>query len=157
MAVSHVDGAIVEATVRHARKKFSQFSSIVIASDDGHRTELVKYVAEAGIAARIQPGARGRFNLARTLDVKSLHGIRLADGTAQQAWPGRNDMIFLGTAIAAMVLIALVFFTKGGVPLLGALLLPLGLLGYAFTRSSMAEAKRQFETDLLAAPSSSDR
>ena len=99
------------------------------------------------VAAELVPGARGRFYLYNAFDLKGVHGVRTVGGRDVYGFAGNNQKIFLILGIANIAWIALILFTRGGVPLLGVALLILSAVGYFFMSKGQREAQAQFEGD----------
>jgi hypothetical protein len=147
MSVSVLDGKVLEAPVKFSRKGIVRYNHILFERPDGSTERIGKRVAGAAVAELIEPGAEGRFYLYKVLDVKGIHGVRLAGGAERYAYPGNNAGIFLGVLAMSAAWMALRIFDRGDVPLLGVLLFGLGIIGFFLTRSSRAETKRQFDGD----------
>lgn len=147
MSVSQVDGKILAAPVKFNRKGVVRFAHIELERADGRTERIAKPVATAEIAELIQPGAEGRFYFYKVLDVKGVHGVRLADGTERYGYPGSNAVIFLVLIATSLAWVTLRIFAEGDVPLLGVLLLGLGIAGFFMTRSSRTASRAQFDGD----------
>jgi hypothetical protein len=147
MSVSQVDGKILAAPVKFNRRGVVRFDHIELERPDGRTERIAKPVAASEVAELIAPGAEGRFYLYKVLDVKGVHGIRLADGTERYAYPGKNAGIFLVLIAVSVAWLALRIFDRGDVPLLGVRLLGLGIAGYFMTRSSRTASRAQFDGD----------
>ena len=147
MSVSQIDGKVLTAPIKFNRRGVVRFDHIELERSDGRTERIAKPVATAEIAERIAPGAEGRFYLYKVLDVKGVHGVRLADGTERYAYPGKNAGIFLGVIVMSFAWMALRIFDRGDVPLLGVLLLGFGIAGYFMTRSSRSASRAQFDGD----------
>jgi hypothetical protein len=153
MSVDFIDGTVVEAPVKIRRKPFVRYDHIVFARPDGGTQRIDNPIAASAIAAAIVPGAQGRFYLYKTIDMKGIHGVRLADGTALHAYPGNNEWIF-GILLAVNIAwIAMRLARDGSVPILALLMIALGVTGLVLTRSSRAETRRQFDSDREPGPS----
>jgi hypothetical protein len=152
MSVNFIDGTVIEAPVKVRRKPFVRYDRIVFARPDGGTQRVDKLTAASAIAAVIVPGAQGRFYLYKTIDMKGIHGVRLADGTTLHAYPGNNEWIF-GILLAVNVAwIAVRLALDGSVPILALLMIALGITGLVLTRSSRAETRRQFDGDQVPRP-----
>lgn len=147
MSVSVIEGRILEAPVRFSRKGVVRYGHLEFARRDGAIERIGSPVTTDRIAALIAPGAEGRFYLYKVLDVKGIHGVRLADGGEQYDYPGNNAGIFAGAVAIGLAWNAVRIFGYGDVSLTGALVLALGIVGFVMTRNSRAEARRQFDTD----------
>jgi hypothetical protein len=147
MSVSVLDGKVIEAPVKFSRKGVVRYNHIAFERLDGGIERIAKPVTTDAVAELIAPGAEGRFYLHRVLDVKGIHGVRLAGGAERYAYPGNNAGIFLGVLAISVAWLALRIFDRGDVPLLGVLLFALGIVGFFLTRSNRSETKRQFDGD----------
>ncbi len=147
MSVSVLDGKVREAPVKFRRKGVVRYAHITFERSDGGTERIAKPLTADAVAELISPGAEGRFYLYKVLDVKGIHGVRLAGGGERYAYPGNNAGIFLGVVAMSVAWMALRIFDRGDVPLLGLLLLALGVTGFFLTRSNRAETKRQFDAD----------
>jgi hypothetical protein len=147
MSVSVLDGKVVEAPVKFSRKGVVRYNYIEFERPGGKTERIGKPLTTDAVAELIAPGAEGRFYLYKVLDVKGLHGVRLAGGAERYAYPGNNAGIFLGLTAISVAWLALRIFDRGDVPLLGVLLFGLGITGFFLTRSNRAETKRQFDGD----------
>jgi hypothetical protein len=151
MSVSVVEGRVVEAPVKSRRKALVRFDHVDFEHRDGRTERFAKLVGLAEVADAVRPGAEGRFYLFKTIDVKGIHGVRLADGTERFAYP-RNNLLAFGLSIpVALAWITVKLFDSGGVPLLGLFLLGLGGVGFSLTWTNRVEARRQFDADAGAA------
>jgi hypothetical protein len=153
MSVSMIEGTVIDAELKARRGKVARYSHIVIARADGGTQRLDRQILAAAIADHIVPGAKGRFYRFRTIDLKGIHAIRLADGTALYAFPGNNEPVFVILMIVNLAWIALLATTEARVPFLGVLLLGLGIFGFVATRRSRAETRNQFDADAQGASS----
>ena len=147
MSVSVIDGKVLEAPVKFSRKGLVRYQHLVFERPGGGIERIGKPVTTDEVAELIAPGAEGRFYMYKVLDVKGVHGVRLTGGAERYGYPGSNAGIFLGVAA-----ISVAWLTSGArvvvVPLLGVLLLALGVAGFFLTRSNRAETKRQFDGDV---------
>ena len=149
MSVSVLDGKVLEAPVKFSRKGVVRYKYIEFERPGGGTERIAKPVTTDAVAELIAPGAEGRFYLYKVLDVKGIHGVRLAGGAERYAYPGNNAVIFLVVLAVSVAWLALRIFGFGDVPLLGVLMFGLGAVGYFLTRSNRAETKRQFDGDHL--------
>ena len=147
MSVSILDGKVVEAPVKFSRKGVVRYNYIEFERPGGKVERIGKPLTTDAVAELIAPGAVGRFYLYKVLDVKGIHGVRLAGGAERYAYPGNNAGIFLGVLAMSVAWLALRIFDRGDVPLLGVLLFALGIVGFFLTRSNRAETRRQFDGD----------
>ncbi|KTE38810.1 MULTISPECIES: hypothetical protein [unclassified Sphingopyxis] len=147
MGTSIIDGTITEAEVKRSRGGMTVFKSVDFQLDGGSRHMIKNAVVKQEVADELKPGTRGRFYAYTAFDLKGIHGLRTPDGRAVYGFPGNNQKIFLITGIANILWIALMLFTRGGVPLLGVALLILSVVGYIFMGKGASEAKAQFEGD----------
>lgn len=148
MGTSIVDGTIESVEAGRKTKKVSVFKSIVFRENDGSTRTIKKAVVSGPLAEQIAPGASGRFYLFTTIDIKGIHGLRKADGTALYDFPGKNNkIIFIGLIVISLALIAIRMLDKGELPLLSVLLIILGAVGWYFTSKAARETRDQFESD----------
>lgn len=148
MSVSIIDGHVEAADLKRARGGTSVFRSLTFQPDSGETRTIKNAVVMDNVAAELTPGARGRFYLYATFDLKGVHGVRTVDGRALFAYPGGNNRkIFLTAAIVAAVWIVIMVATRGAVPLLAVAGLILGVVGYIFMGKGARETKAQFDGD----------
>lgn len=147
MPTSIIDGSIEAADLRRAKSGATIFRSITF-QEDGVGTRTIRNaVVKDNVAAELVPGARGRFYLYNAFDLKGVHGIRSADGRDVYGFAGNNQKIFLILGIFNLVWIAFTIAVRGGVPLLGAALFILSVVGYIFMSKGQREAQEQFDCD----------
>ena len=142
MSVSVLDGKVLEAPVKFSRKGVVRYHHLVLERPGGGTERIGKPVTTDEVAELIAPGAEGRFYLYKVLDVKGVHGVRLADGSERYAYPGSNAAIFLLVIAISLAWLTLRVFGRGDVPLMGVLLLGLGIAGFFMTRSTRAACRR---------------
>ena len=147
MPTSIIDGSIEAADLKRAKGGAAIFRSITFQQDDGGTRTIRNAVVKDNVAAELVPGARGRFYLYNAFDLKGVHGVRTVGGRDVYGFAGNNQKIFLILGIANIAWIALILFTRGGVPLLGVALLILSAVGYFFMSKGQREAQAQFEGD----------
>ncbi len=145
MGVSVIEGKVLEAPVKLKRKNLVRYAHVVFERADGGTERIAKPVATDEIAELVTPGAEGRFFLFKTIDVRGIHGVRLADGRARHAYPRNNLWAFGLAAVVSTIWIALRISTRGDIPVLGLLLLALGVVGFTLTRTNDAASQRQFD------------
>ena len=85
MSVSVLDGKVVEAPVKFSRRGVVRYAYIEFERSGGGTERVSKPVTTDAIAELIASGAEGRFYLYKVLDVKGIHGVRLADGRSIDA------------------------------------------------------------------------
>lgn len=148
MGTSIVDGTIESIEAGRKTKKVSVFKTIVFRETGGETRTIKKAVVSGPMADQIVPGNSGRFYLFTTFDLKGVHGVRKADGTAIYDYPGKNNkMIFIFLIVVSLLLITLRVMTGDGVPLLSVLLIILGVVGWFFTSKAQRETQLQFDGD----------
>ena len=148
MGTSIVDGTIESVEAGRRNKKVAVFKTIVFREGDGATRTIKKAVVTAPMADHIAPGSSGRFYLFTTFDLKGIHGLRKADGTAIYDYPGKNNrFLFILIIVISLLLIALRVATGDGVPLLSVLLIILGAVGWFFTSKAARETREQFDGD----------
>lgn len=149
MGVSTIEGTLTVAEIMRSSKGFTIFKSLTFSVDGGGTATLKNQFAQDDLAALLRPGARGRFYLFDAAGVKGVHGVRLDDGTARQAFPDPNKRLYLVTPPLALLGIAIVVFVPGAPGLvavgatLGFILISLALI---LTRQAKREALAQFES-----------
>lgn len=147
MTVSIIDGRVEAADLRRARGGLSVYRSITLQPDNGPTRTIKNAVVTQNIADELTPGAQGRFYLYNAFDQKGVHGVRTPDGRAIYGFAGNNRKLFLLLGVISTLWIALRVTVEGDVPLLGILLLILGIIGYIFMGRGEREAKAQFDAD----------
>jgi hypothetical protein len=148
MGVSTIDGTIESIVAGRQTKKVSVFKSIVFRKQDGSSRTVEKAVVSGDVAAQIAPGNSGRFYLFTGFDMKGVHAVRKADGTAVYAFPGKgNAIIFMILVPINLAWIALRIIDKGDVPLLGVGLVILGAVGWYLMSKTGQETRAQFDAD----------
>lgn len=148
MGTSIVDGTIESIEAGRKNKKIAVFKTIVFRETGGETRTIKKAVVTGDLKDQIVPGNSGRFYLFTAFDIKGIHGLRKADGTALYDYPGKtNKKIFIGLIIVSFLLIALRVSTGDGLPLLSVLLIGLGGFGWYATSKSERETRRQFDGD----------
>jgi hypothetical protein len=148
MSTSIIDGTIEEIDIKRARGGISVYNSIRFKLDDGSSRTITKQVASGEVADALNVGANGRFYAFSAFDIKGIHGFRSGSGEAFYKFPGGNNaklFVILGLLNVAWVVLRVM--TEGDVPLLGALLMVLAIVGYVFMSKGARETKEQFEQD----------
>lgn len=152
MSTSIIDGTITSAEIRRSRGGVIIYKTIGFQRNNGPSQTIKNAIVKQEVADALTPGATGRFYLYNAFDVKGVHGVRTPDGRALFGFPTNNQKIFLIVGIFNIVWIAFTIAVRGGVPLLGAALLLLSVVGYIFMSKGAREAKAQFEGDAGYAP-----
>lgn len=152
MGVSTIDGSITSATLKRSFRGISLFKEIVFQQTDGASRTMKNMVTTDAVAEGLKPGNTGRFYLYTSLDVKGVHGWRLANGTQAYGVPGNNERVFLILGVVAVLWVIVKIVTAGGVPLLGVGMIVLAIVGYVMMSKTKREAKTQFEADAGHAP-----
>lgn len=148
MGTSIVDGTIDSVEPGRRNKKVAVFKTIVFRENDGETRTIKRAVVTGDLAEQIVPGNSARFYLFTTFDLKGIHGVRKADGTALYDYPGKNNKkIFIFLIVVSLLLIALRMATGDGLPLLSVLLIILGVVGWIFTSKTERETREQFDGD----------
>lgn len=147
MGTSIVDGTIAEATVKRARRGFTQYNTVRFDLDDGSARTVKNAVTTQAVAETLTPGNRGRFYLFTAFDIKGVHGARLPDGRAVFGFPGNNKKLFLIFGIINIAWIAFMVLAEGRVPMLAVALLILAVVGFVLMGKGEREAKAQFDGD----------
>lgn len=147
MGVSTVDGSIEKVALKRKRRDIAIYREIVFSEQDGGTRTIKNAVVKDPLNAEIAAGNVGRFYLYTAFDLKGVHGVRKADGTAAFAFPGNNAIIFAFLVAINLAWVALRVLTDGNVPLLGVALAVLGAIGYFAMRGGARAAKAQFDGD----------
>jgi hypothetical protein len=147
MPTSIIDGSIEAADLKRSKGGASIFRSITFQQADGGSRTIRNAVVKDNVAAALVPGAQGRFYLYNAFDLKGVHGIRSAGGQDVYGFAGNNQKIFLILGIFNLVWIAFTIAVRGGIPLLGAALFLLSVVGYIFMSKGQREAQAQFDGD----------
>ena len=147
MGVSIIDRCVETADVKRHNRHLHQYWTLKFALDDGGERVLNNAVVDNAVAARLQPGAAGRFYLFQGVDMRGVYAYRDAAGTMAKGFPGQNEKLGLigaGLAIAVMVLFALF---SDGIPWIVFIALILSVLGFFFTRNTRTEVERATSQD----------
>ncbi|WP_447751671.1 hypothetical protein [Sphingopyxis fribergensis] len=147
MPTSIIDGSIEAADLKRAKGGATIFRSVTFQQADGGTRTIRNAVVKDNVAAELVPGARGRFYLYNAFDLKGVHGVRTIDGRDIYGFAGNNQKIFLILGIVNLAWIIFTIAVRGGVPLLGAALLILSVVGYIFMSKGQREAQAQFDGD----------
>jgi len=147
MPTSIIDGSVEAADLRRAKGGATIFRSLTFQQADGGTRTIRNAVVKDNVAAELVPGARGRFYLYNAFDLKGVHGVRTADGRDIYGFAGNNQKIFLILGIFNLAWVIFTIAVRGGVPLLGAALLILSVVGYIFMSKGQREAQAQFDAD----------
>lgn len=148
MGTSIVDGTIESIEAGRRNKKVAVFKTIVFRENDGATRTIKKAVVTGPLMDQIVPGNSARFYLFTAFDIKGVHGIRKADGTALYDYPGKNNTkIFIAVIIVSLLLIAIRVAMDDGLPLLSVFLIALGGFGLYATSKGARETRAQFDGD----------
>ena len=147
MPTSIIDGSVEAADLRRAKGGATIFRSLTFQQADGGTRTIRNAVVKDNVAAELVPGASGRFYLYNAFDLKGVHGVRTADGRDIYGFAGNNQKIFLILGIFNLAWVIFTIAVRGGVPLLGAALLILSIVGYIFMSKGQREAQAQFDGD----------
>lgn len=148
MGVSTIEGTLTAAEIMRSSKGFTVFKSLTFNVDGGGTARLKNQFAQDDLAASLRPGAHGRFYLFDAAGVKGVHGVRLDDGTARQAFPDPNKRLYIVMPPLALLGIAVALFVPDAPGLvavgatLGLILISLALI---LTRQAKRDARAQFE------------
>ena len=147
MGTSTIDGTIESAVLKRARRNVRQYESIVFKLNDGSTKTWTRAVVEAKVAERLLPGTSGRFYLFTAIDHRGIHGVRDDKGNEAFGFARVNETAMLWVTALAFVWVALTLYFAGGVPIIGTLILILGLPAWFLYRKTRLEAERQFQAD----------
>ena len=142
-----IDGRIEAADLRRAKGGATIFRSITFQQDGVGTRTIRNAVVKDNVAAELVPGASGRFYLYNAFDLKGVHGVPTTGGRGGYGFAGTNQKIFLILGIFNIIWIIFTIAVRGGVPLLGAALLVLSIVGYIFMGKGQREAQEQFDGD----------
>ena len=146
MSVSIIDGTIETAELKKSALNIRVYHKIVFRLTDGSEKTILKPIADAQVAALLQPGAKGRFYVFNAPDQRGVHGVRDDQGHAVFAFPRNNEKAMLIMMIFGLVISALClsfgFFSLWFVILLG-----ISIPFYFIYKNVRMEAGRQFEAD----------
>ena len=147
MAVSTIDGTIEDAVPGSRRGGLVVFKSLKFKLDDGSSREITKAVVKQPLADELQVGTHARFYAFEAFDIRGVHGMRTGDGRAVYAFPTNNQTAFLVIGIINLLWVTVLIVTRGDIPLLGAALLILAVVGWYFMNKGKNAAKAQFDAD----------
>jgi len=147
MATSIVDGTVEEAITGRSRGGVTLFKSIRFKLDDGSSRTIIKSAVKQNVAEEITPGAKGRFYLYNAFDLKGVHGVRTPDGRAIYGFPGNNRKLFLILGVINVLWVGFKVAVDGEVPLLGAAVFILAVVGWILMGKGERDAQQQFEGD----------
>ncbi len=146
MAVSIIDGRVDVAEIKRKTKQVHQYRTLRFALDDGGERTLANAVVGNELAAKLQPGAAGRFYLFKNLDLRGVYAYRDPSGAAVKAHPNNlRIMVFL----VPLALVGLVLFEVfgEGTPLLYLIGLVLMIVATAYGLYTQRQADRVFAED----------
>ena len=147
MAVSIIDGRVETADVKRQNRQLHQYRTLSFALDGGGERVLRNAVVDNEVAARLQPGAAGRFYLFQGVDMCGVYAYCDPTGNIAKGFPGQNEKLGLigaGLAITAMILFALF---SDGIPWIVFIALILSILGFIFTRQTRTAVERATAED----------
>lgn len=151
MAASTIDGTVETADIKRQNKMLHQYRTLRFKLDSGGERVISNAVVDNVVAARLQPGAAGRFYLFDAFDVKGVYAYRDALGQSVAGYPGQNEklgLIAIGIGLVALVLFGLF---SDGIPVIVFVGIGLGALGLFLTRSARLAVERLFAADNAAA------
>jgi hypothetical protein len=146
MAVSIIDGTLVEASLKTARMNLRIYNHLKFRLADGSEKTVAKSVVDAEVAALLMPGTSGRFYLFTAIDHRGVHGVRTADGRTVFKYPKNNETAML-VVVAMGALLLMLGYAMGGISIWGVLCLLLGVPAYFLYRSVRGSAEQQFNGD----------
>ena len=156
MAVSTIDGTLVEAEPGRQAAGIRVFRKLVFRLDSGEEQIVSKALTNSKLAERLQPGAKGRFYLFKAIDHRGVHGVRLVDGEPLHAFPKNNERISLILLIVMVAWIAGALILVGGLPIFATIMVLFGVPYYVLIVNMRGEARRQFEGDAAYRPRAID-
>lgn len=149
MAVSTIDGTLERVEGARQYRKVTRFKTLVFREASGESRTIKNALAAGDVVAELREGNRGRFYTFTALDVKGIHGVRIADGTAHFAFPGSNAKLFLTLVIISSIVLVGRLVIGDGMPVFQLLLTVFLGIGWYFTQKSEREARVQFDADTL--------
>jgi hypothetical protein len=141
MGVSIIDGTVESANLKRARRNLRVYDPIVFRLADGSTKTWTRAVVDAGVAAHLVPGTTGRFYLFTAIDHRGVHGARTAAGAEAYGFQTINETAF------SFVWVALSIYFVQDAPIIGSLILILGLPAWYLYRKTRLEAEAQFAAD----------
>jgi hypothetical protein len=146
MAVSTIDGTIQEAVLKRSALNIRIYRHITFQLADGTSKSIVKPIADAKVAALLQPGASGRFYIFTAPDHRGIHGVRDDQGHEVFAFPKNNEKAMMivtlfGIGISALLL-TMNLFSGWAI-----ICLAIGIPFYFIYRNIRMNAERQFAAD----------
>lgn len=147
MGVSAIDGTIEAMVLKRARRNVRIYDPIVFRLADGTARTWTRAVVDAGVAEHLLPGTRGRFYLFTAIDHRGIHGVRDAAGREAYGFARVNETAMLGVTAFCFLWVALTLYFAGDAPIIGTLILILGLPAWFLYRKTRLEAEAQFAAD----------
>ncbi|HEY5711153.1 MAG TPA: hypothetical protein VIT38_04585 [Allosphingosinicella sp.] len=146
MAVSTIDGTIEEAVIKSSRMNLRVYKQIRFRLRDGSETIVAKPIADAKVAALLQPGTSGRFYMFKAPDHKGFHGVRDDQGHAVYEFPRNNEKLMLIVMIVATIVsgLLLTFGLFSGWMIIA---LGISIPFYFILKSLRTKAQQQYDSD----------
>lgn len=146
MGVSTIDGTLVEAHLKTARRNMRVYSQLKFRDASGSEQNVAKAIVDAEVAASLLPGTSGRFYMFQQIDHRGLHGLRTSDGKAVCKFPKTNENAMLAVGFIGLFLIVLTL-AMDKISGWGVICVVLGFSGYFLYRSTRLAAEQQFAQD----------
>ena len=146
MGVSTIDGTLEEAVLKRVKRNLRVYERLTFRLADGTSRSVAKPIVDASVAEQLIPGTSGRFYLYTAIDHRGLHGVR-STGGAVCSYPTNNEKALLVVMPIMLLWIVVALVLRGGIPILGAIVLLISIPFYFIYRSTRMEARRQFEAD----------
>jgi len=147
MAVSIIDGTIESANLKRARRNVRVYESIVFRLADGTSKTWAKAVVEAKVAELLLPGTSGRFYLFTAIDHRGVHGARTSEGKSAYGFATVNETAMLWVTALCFAWVAISIYAVQDAPIIGSIILILGLPAWYLYRKTRLEAQAQYEAD----------
>lgn len=146
MGVSTIDGTLVEAHLKTARRNIRVYNQLKFRLADGSEKSVAKSIVDAEVAALLVPGTSGRFYLFTQIDHRGVHGLRTSDGKAAGKFPKNNETAMIAVGCIGLFLILLTL-AMDKISIWGVICVILGFPGYFLYRSTRLAAEEQFAAD----------
>lgn len=147
MAVSIIDGTVESANLKRARRNVRVYDPIVFKLADGSTKTWTRAVVDAKVAEHLVPGTKGRFYLFTAIDHRGVHGVRTDAGEEAYGFQTINETAMLWVTALCFVWVALTLYLVQDAPIIGSIILILGLPAWYLYRKARLEAEAQFAAD----------
>ena len=104
-------------------------------------------MVDAKVAEHLVPGTKGRFYLFTAIDHRGVHGVRTDGGVEVYGFRKINETAMLWVTALCFLWVATTLYLVQDAPLIGSLILILGLPAWYLYRKPRLEAEAQFAAD----------